>query len=166
MYQIGQQVIYGIHGVCRIVAKEMKSMGGQKKEYYVLEPVDQPGAAFYVPTGNQAAVAKMRNLLTREEFDELLRSQKERSSAWVDDENQRKQRYRELIAQNDRGELLAMVSALYEHKRQQQECGRKFHLCDENFLRDATRLLSAEFSLILGISQAEVADYMKQQLGK
>ena len=97
---------------------------------------------------------------------ELLRSQKERSSAWVDDENQRKQRYRELIAQNDRGELLAMVSALYEHKRQQQESGRKFHLCDENFLRDATRLLSAEFSLILGISQAEVADYMKQQLEK
>ena len=166
MYQIGQQVIYGIHGVYRIVAKEMKSMGGQKKEYYVLEPVDQPGAAFYVPTGNQAAVAKMRNLLTREEFDELLLSQKERSSAWVDDENQRKQRYRELIAQNDRGELLAMVTALYEHKRQQQECGRKFHLCDENFLRDATRLLSAEFSLILGISQAEVADYMKQQLEK
>ena len=166
MYQIGQRVIYGIHGVCRIVAKEMKSMGGQKKEYYVLEPADQPGVVFYVPTGNQAAVAKMRALLTREEFEELLCSQKDRCSAWIDDENQRKQRYRELIAQNDRGELLAMVSALYDHKRQQQDLGRKFHLCDENFLKDATKLLSAEFSLILGISQAEVVEYMKQQLEK
>jgi len=166
MYQVGQQVIYGIHGVCRIIALEMKSMGGQKKEYYVLEPIDQPGAAFYVPTGNQAAVAKMRTLLTREEFEELIHAQKDHKSAWIGDENQRKQRYRELIAQNDRGELLAMVSALYEHKRQQQDSGRKFHLCDENFLRDATRLLGAEFSLVLGISLAEVGDYMKQQLEK
>jgi len=166
MYQVGQQVIYGIHGVCRIIALEMKSMGGQRKEYYVLEPIDQPGAAFYVPTGNQAAVAKMRTLLTREEFEELIHAQKDHKSAWIGDENQRKQRYRELIAQNDRGELLAMVSALYEHKRQQQDSGRKFHLCDENFLRDATRLLGAEFSLVLGISLAEVGDYMKQQLEK
>lgn len=166
MYQVGQQVIYGIHGVCRITALETKNVGKEKKEYYVLEPVEQPGAVFYVPTGNQAAVAKMRTILSRDEFEELLRSQKDRESAWIADENQRKQRYRELISQNDRGELLGMVSALYVHKRQQQESGRKFHLSDENFLRDATKLLSAEFSLVLGIPQSEVAEYMKQQLEK
>lgn len=166
MYQVGQQVIYGIHGVCRITALEVKNVGREKKEYYCLEPVDQPGAVFYVPTGNQAAVAKMRTILTKEEFEALLCAQKDRESAWIEDENQRKQRYRELIAQNDRGELISMVSALYRHKRQQQENGRKFHISDENFLRDATKLLSAEFSLVLGISANEVADYMKQQLEK
>lgn len=59
-----------------------------------------------------------------------------------------------------------MVSALYDHKRQQLENGRKFHICDENFLRDATRLLSTEFSLVLGISPEEVESYMKSQLEK
>lgn len=166
MYQIGQQVIYGVHGLCRIMALEVKNVGREKKEYYCLEPVDQPGAVFYVPTGNQAAVAKMHAILTREEFDELLCTQKDREDAWIGDENQRKQHYRELIAQNDRGELLSMVSALYKHKRQQQKSGRKFHISDENFLRDATKLLSAEFSLVLGISRTEVADYMRQQLEK
>lgn len=164
MYQVGQKVIYGIHGVCRIAALEVKNLGREKKEYYCLEPVDQQGAVFYVPTGNQAAVAKMRPIISREEFEALIAQQKDREWSWIEDENQRKLHYRELITQNDRGALISTVGALYRHKRQQQENGRKFHICDENFLRDATRLLSAEFSLVLGISQSEVAAYMKEQL--
>lgn len=166
MYQVGQQVIYGIHGVCSIKALEVKKLGNEKKEYYCLEPLDQPGAVFYVPTGNQAAVAKMRPIITREEFEALIAAQKDRTWNWIEDENQRKLRYRELITENDRGELIGMVSALYDHKRQQLENGRKFHICDENFLRDATRLLSAEFALVLGISPKEVESYMKSQLEK
>lgn len=164
MYQVGQKVIYGIHGVCCVTAVEVKRSGREKKEYYCLEPVGQPGAVFYVPAGNPAAVAKLRPILTVEEFEALINAQKERDVCWIDDENLRKQRYRELIARNDRGELISMVSALYRHKRQQEESGRKFHICDENFLRDATRVLSEEFSLVLGISPNEVADYMKQNL--
>ena len=164
VYQVGQKVIYGIHGVCCITAVEVKCSGKEKKEFYCLEPVEQPGTVFYVPTANPAAVAKLRPILTVAEFEELITTQKERKVIWIEDENQRKQRYRELISQNDRGELISMVSALYRHKRQQEECGRKFHICDENFLRDATRLLSSEFSLVLGISPGEVADYMKKML--
>lgn len=164
MFEVGQKVLYGIHGVCCITAVETKSAGKEKKEYYCLEPVDQPGAVFYVPTANPAAVAKMRTILSKQEFEQLITEQKNREHTWIEDENQRKQYYRELIAGNDRGELIAMIGALHRHKRQQQESGRKFHVCDENFLRDATRMLSTEFSLILGISKSEVTEYMKSKL--
>ena len=164
MYQAGQKVIYSIHGVCQIVAVEVKRIGSERKEYYCLEPVDQPGAVFYVPTGNMAAVAKMRPIISRAEFEDLFARQKSEEWVWIEDENQRKLYYRELITQNDRGALISTVGALYRHKRQQIENGRKFHICDENFLKYATRLLSAEFSLVLGIPQSEVAAYMKEQL--
>lgn len=164
MLQVGQQVIYGIHGVCKITDIEVKTVGKEKKEYYVLEPIEQPGAVFYVPSQNQVAVVKIRTILTRGEFEALLQSEKVRENAWIADENLRKQRYRELIAKSDRAELISMVSALYRHKKQQQENGRKFHITDENFLRDATKLLSAEFSLVLGIPQSKVAAYMKKEL--
>ena len=164
MFQVGQKVIYGIHGVCCITALEVKRSGKEKKEFYCLEPIDQPGAVFYVPTGNSAAVAKLRPILNRKEFEDLINAQKEREVLWIEDENLRKQRYRELIARNDRAELISMVSALSRHKRQQEESGRKFHICDDNFLRDATRLLSGEFALVLGIPRSEVAQYMKDQL--
>ena len=164
MFQVGQKVLYGAHGVCSITAVEIRNLGKEKKEYYCLEPVEQPGAVFYVPTGNPAAVGKMRPLISRDEFEALVAAQKEREWVWIEDENQRKQYYRELMTQNDRGELIAAVGALYRHKRLLQETGRKFHVCDEGFLRDATRLLSGEFALVLGIPKSEVAQYMKDQL--
>jgi hypothetical protein len=38
-------------------------------------------------------------------------------------------------------------------------------MCDENFLRDAEKLLSTEFSLVLGIGQNEVGEYIQTALG-
>jgi glycerol-3-phosphate dehydrogenase len=68
MYEIGQQVLYGIHGVCRIISVESMRFGKERAKYYVLEPAAQPGARFYVPVANEAAVAKLHPLLTREEL--------------------------------------------------------------------------------------------------
>ena len=82
----------------------------------------------------------------------------------IDDESQRKSKYRELINSADRGALICMIRLLHDHKAKQLAAGRKFHLCDENFLKDAQKLLSAEFSLVLGIPKQEVASYIEQKL--
>ena len=50
MYQIGDWVVYGIHGVCIIAAVEQRLVDKKKVEYFVLTPKDQPEARFYVPT--------------------------------------------------------------------------------------------------------------------
>jgi RNA polymerase-interacting CarD/CdnL/TRCF family regulator len=62
MFEIGNLVMYGIHGVCKIVDKELRTIDRKKMEYLVLEPVDQTGAKFYVPTHNAAALAKLRGM--------------------------------------------------------------------------------------------------------
>ena len=164
MLQVGTQVVYGIHGVCSIINVEVKKVDRKNVEYFVLEPNEQPGARFYVPTQNQAALAKLRPLLTQEELEVLLTSQDTRQPCWIADENQRKQRYRELINSGDRAALISMIRSLYKHKKTQFEAGRKFHLCDENFLRDAQKLLNSEFALVLGIPQTEVGTYIEQKL--
>ncbi len=164
VYEKGQKVVYGIHGVCVIVDLEIKNVDRQKVEYYVLEPLEQPGARYYIPTQKPAAVAKLSPVLTRQELDDLLSSQSHNASVWIPEENLRKQRYRELISSGDRASLIGMVSALHTHKQAQLAQGRKFHLCDENFLRDAEKLLSAEFSLVLGIGREEVGAYIQNAL--
>ncbi len=160
MYQIGDRVVYSSHGVCQIVDVEEQMVNRKKIRYFVLQPVDQSGARFYVPAENPTALAKLRPVLDREELEQLLRSDAIRQDCWIADENQRKQRYRELIVGADRLELLQMIHTLHLHKKQQKEAGRKFHLCDENFLRDAEKLLNAEFSLVLGIQPSEVESYI------
>lgn len=164
MYQCGDQVVYGIHGICKIIELQMQTVSGKKTQYYVLEPVDQAGTRFYVPTQNQTAVAKLRPILTRQELDALLSDSSAAEDTWIADENQRKQRYRELITSGDRAALVCMIQCLHLHKQRQLEAGRKFHLCDENFLRDAEKLLGAEFALVLGIPQDQVAQYVQNAI--
>ena len=161
MFQCGNQVMYGVHGICKIVDIETKKIGSQTTEYYVLEPIDQTNSRFYVPTHNEAAVAKLRPILSQKEIIEILHSADVQNDAWIQDETQRKQRYTSLITGGDRAALVRMVHALHKHKNEQATLGRKLHMCDENFLRDAERLLGAEFSLVLNIAHNEVGKYVQ-----
>lgn len=164
MLQCGDIVLYGIHGVCKILELEDRKIDRKIIEYYVLEPIEQPGTRFYVPTQNQAAVSKLRPMLTKEQLEQLLYAERGNDEAWINDENQRKQLYRELINSGDRAALVRMVRSLHIHKKEQLNAGKKVHLCDENFLRDAEKLLSSEFSLVLGIEQSAVAAYIQEAL--
>lgn len=160
MYQPGDRVVYGSHGVCNVIALEIRSVNRKKVEYYVLSPIEQNEARFYVPTQNQTALSKLRPVMTKEELDQLLNDPNNFTDCWIPDENRRKLVYRELINSSDRGRLIGMVHALHLHREQQQSMGRKFHLCDENFLRDAEKLLNEEFSLVLNIPVSEIRDYV------
>ncbi len=166
MYNIGDNVVYGIHGVCRVVALEERVIDRKKVQYYALEPAQQPGARFLVPTQNQAALAKLKPMLTWQELDTLIRSEDVQKDAWIADENLRKQTYRELINSGDRKSLIQMVGSLHRRKKEQLAAGRKFHQCDENFLRDAEKLLSSEFSVVLGIAPDQVGDYLMENFAK
>ena len=166
MFQQGSQVVYGMHGVCTVIGLEIRVVNRNKVEYYVLEPVKQSGDRYYVPTQNTAAVAKLKPILDKKQLDSLLSSLKAAKDTWIADENQRKQKYRELITSGDRAALLSMVRALHIHKDAQLAQGRKLHLCDENFLRDAESLLGGEFSLVLGIAPNEVSSYIQNAIFK
>lgn len=164
MYQVGEKVVYGSHGVCTIAELEIKSIDRQKVQYYVLEPMEQPGARYYVPTEKPAAVAKLSPLLSRHELDHILLDRTIPDGTWIKDENQRKQYYRDLIGSSNRVAILAMIRALRAHKSEQLAQGRKFHLCDENFLRDAEKLLCFEVAVVLDLPLSDAAQYMEKYL--
>ena len=166
MLQVGSQVLYGIHGVCSIIGTEIRTVDRKKVEYFILAPNDQPSACFYVPAHNQAALCKLRPLLTKEELEELLVSVVGDPVDWIAVESLRKQKYKELINNGDRAAIIGMIRLLHNHKEEQLAAGRKFHLCDENFLRDAKKLLASECSVVLGISHPEVMEYLNKILNK
>ena len=57
-----------------------------------------------------------------------------------------------------------MIKALYIHKQQQKQRGRKLHLADEKFLRDAEKMLYDEFAYVLEISPNEVLNFITSTL--
>lgn len=165
MYQPGDKIVYSVHGVCRVVEIEVKRVDREKISYYVLEPVDQPGARYYVPSEKPAAVAKMRPILSREEMTGLLRENTSVDDHWVADENRRKQQYRELISGGRREDILAIIRLLHRHRMQQEEIGKRLHLCDETILRDCEKMLISEISVVLALSVPQALQYLHKELG-
>lgn len=164
MYKSGEQVVYGIHGVCTVTDVEQRVVDRQRITYLALEPVGQPGAKYLVPTHNAAAMSKLSPILSKEQLEGLLNSPDVHEDAWIRDENARKQHYRELISSGDRTALMRMCATLYRHRDQQAAAGRKVHLCDDNFLRDAEKLLCSEISLVMELEYDEARSYLRRLL--
>lgn len=164
MFQVGDRVVYGIHGVCDIKDSETQTVDRKKVTYLVLEPLGQPGSRYMVPTHNAVAMGKLKKMLTREELEAMIRSENVRKDCWIQDEGQRKQTYRELIASGDRERLMSVVHTLYRHKADQAAAGRKVHLCDDNFLRDAEKLLIGEAAIVMGMEPEEAKQFIRAQL--
>ncbi len=164
MFQVGDKVVYGIHGVCIVADQEERLVDRKRLTYLALEPVGQEGARYLVPTHNAAAMAKLQAMMTKEQLQVLMESEQVHTDGWIRDENLRKQIYRELIASGDRARLMQMVYTLYRHKAAQSAAGKKCHLCDENFLRDAEKLLISEAAMVLNVDQDAAKQYIRSKL--
>ena len=164
MFQLGQLVVYGIHGVCRIRQVEDRVVDRVKRRYLVLEPVSRGGSQYFVPMDNPAVMQKLSPLLTREELSALLSSEAVRADAWISDENRRKQSYRDMSSTGSREKLVQTLCGLYAHREKQKSLGKKLHICDDNFLHDAEKILSDEIEAVLGCTNAEALDYLRTQL--
>lgn len=164
MYQIGDRVVYGIHGVCCVVDLEKRVIDKKTVTYLVLEPAGQDGSRYLVPMHNEAAMSKLRPMLNPQEMEALLQSEEVRCDSWIREENLRKNAYRELISSGDRLGLMRMVHTLYNHKKAQLQAGKKVHLADENFLRDAEKLLASEIAVVMDMQPDEARAYLRNQL--
>ena len=129
----------------------------------MLEPLSKAESKFYLPLGNPTALAKLKTVLSAEELQALLDSPEVREGNWIDEESRRKMYYKELVVRGDRLEILQAICGLYRYKAAQAEAGKKFHLCDDNFLRDAEKLMSSEIALVLEMTMEQARDYLREK---
>jgi len=167
MFQVNDVIIYGAQGVCKIADVEEKSVGGKKKTYFVLKPVDDKGATIFAPTDNEIVLNKMRRLLTENEIHKLIDSMPDKDAVWVENENERKELYRNILAKGDHQELIKMIKAIYAHKTQREAEGKRLHMSDERFFKDAEQILYTEFQYVLGLgSKDELMKYIFGRIEK
>lgn len=164
MFTTGDRVMYGSHGVCTIVDIEQRRIDRKDIEYYVLCPIKQIDARFYIPVQNPKALSKLSPLLSPMQLEALFREQANAADIWIEDENMRKQKYKEVISSGNRADLIQWVRSLHIRRRMIAEAGKKFHQADDNFLKDAEKLLTTEFSIVLNISEDLVREYVERWL--
>ena len=149
MFQVNDVIVYGTQGVCQITGTEEKVISGKKKTYFVLKPVSDQASTIFVPTDNEAVLKKIRRLLTKDEIHQLIDSMEAEKALWVEDEGARKELYKSTLATGNHSELIKMIKAIYAHKKQREAEGKRLHMSDERFFKDAEQILYNEFQYVL-----------------
>lgn len=155
MYQIKDVIMYGSQGVCEITGIEEKSISGVKRKYFVLKPVRDNGSTIFAPTDNEQVLKKMRRLLSAEEINTLIDSMAKEEAAWIANESQRKDVFRATLAGGNHSELIRMIKAIYLHKQEREAAGKRLHMTDDRFFKDAEQILYNEFQYVLKLSNKE-----------
>lgn len=163
MVQIHDTILYGSQ-LCRIEEEVSRDFGGSTARYYVLRPVYNDTSTIYVPMHNEKCLSRMRRVLSAEEIRALIRSMPEEEKDWVENEAARRDRYREVLASGDRRALIRMIKALHEHQVARQAQGKRLHVSDERFLKEAERALYDEFALVLNIQPEQVLPFILNEI--
>lgn len=167
MFQVNDVIVYGTQGICKIAGAEEKSDGGKKKTYFVLKPVSDPGSTIFVPTDNELVLRKMRRLLTKDEIHKLIDFMGSENVFWEENENARKELYKNVLAEGDHLELIKMLKSIYAHKAQREAEGKRLHMSDERFFKDAEQILHSEFQYVLNLADKDdLMTYIFKRLEK
>jgi CarD family transcriptional regulator len=110
------------------------------------------------------ATAKMRSILSVEEIHALIKAMPNENSIWIEDEFLRKTRYQEILADGNREELIKLVKTLYKQRQWQKNRGKRLHLIDEYFMKNAEKMLHEEFAHVLNISLDQVLPFILEQI--
>lgn len=157
MYSIGEHVLYGLHGVCKIDAIEKKRFGDELHDYYILKPVFDQGSTIFVSTKKEALVSKMIPLLCRDDIYMLMDNLSISESYWIDNESVRKEEYKTIIESNDRAKQLSIFKAILLHRQKLIALKRKMHSCDEIILKNVEKRLYEEFAFVLETTKEDIS---------
>lgn len=167
MFRVNDVIVYGTQGVCKIVDTEEKTVGGKTKSYFVLKPVSEQGSTIFVPVDNESVLKKMRRLLTKTEILCLIDTMRSENAPWIEEENERKELYKNILAKGDHLELIKMIKAIYAHKTRREAEGKRLRMSDERYFKDAEQLLYNEFQYVLELKdKSDLMRYIFERIDK
>ena len=147
MFNVGELIIYSAHGICCIDGICEKIVGGKKRNYYKLHPVDDYSLSISVPVESDKVA--MLQLVNKEEAEEILESFREPGIEWIEANSERNQVYSKIVKNGNRKETSKVVSTLMRKKKKIEAEGRKFHEQDNRLLTHTQSILFTELAFKL-----------------
>lgn len=160
MYRVGDAVLYGSNGICRIREITRMESCGMVDDFYVLKPVSSEATTVFVPLGSEILLSRMHPLLSPAEMRELLDGLSDAAPIWVENENQRKTLYREIMNSGDRSAVFRVYLTLRRLREEREKKGKHLRVSDERSYRETERIFFDELSLVLGWSREECETFL------
>ncbi len=164
MFKIGDAVIHPAEGVCEITEITEKDFSGTSAEYYVLKSVYDGHSTVYIPVESVKIRPKIRLVLSETQIREIIDSLDKSELVKTDNDNHRRQLFKEILASGDTTQIARMLITVYELKKELRKSGKKIKVSDERIIKETERSVFTEFAFSLGIPPEEIPAYIENSI--
>ena len=161
MFDVGEFVVFGSDGVCKIESIGALDMDGisTEKIYYTLIPVGKSGnGRIYAPVDGKRVT--IRRVIDKEEADKFISEINSIDKLIIPDEKKREERYKQVIQNCDLREMVQLIKEINARRKMRDAIGKKLTALDERYFGLAENCLFSELSLPLEMEKSQIRDYI------
>jgi len=164
MFQIGDLIIYGGEGVCRVEEIGTPDIPAISKDrsYYTLKPLYRDGKTF-TPVDT---TVPMRPIITPEQAQMLIAYIPQIEPDPCPEKNLRllSEHYNKLIQSYNCADLVQLIRTVYAKNQTAQKNKKKIGQLDERYMRKAEDMLYGELAIAFNIPKDEVETYITEKI--
>ena len=164
MFNIGDTIIYSVHGLCQIDDICEKTYSDVTRNYYVLHPLSQANLTISVPVDNDKVI--MLKTMNREQAEEILQSFNKPGIPWVEDVKKRKLQYNNIVKTGDRREIAKIANSLMRKNFEYSLDKKRMYDQDRRLLSTIQDLLFKELANSLDTSFEDISAQVDEMIQK
>ena len=166
MFEVGDFVVHGNSGVCRVDAVQtMDGIGADRQRvYYTLVPLYTSGSKLFVPTDSKKVI--IRSVMTKKDVKKLMDEWNEIETLRVENDKNREEVYKEALRSCDSRLWVRLIKTSYQRNQTRIEKGKKATTSDERYLQMAEENLFGELAIPLEMSRGEAEAYFVAKVRK
>ncbi|MEK3797227.1 CarD family transcriptional regulator [Peribacillus sp. FSL H8-0477] len=158
LFQIGDQIVYPMHGAGIIESIEDKEIQGEVHQYYVLQMPNKIQVMLPVGKIKNFSIRKVVDTLTLENVLRLFHNGE------TDRTLNFKERYKSNMEKMKTGKIQEGAEVLRDLMRMNKE--KTLNSSEKSMLGNARKFLSSELGLINGITEDQAIDLLNHRIGK
>lgn len=163
-FVIGEYLVYCGIEICKLIRYEKMAVGNTMREYCVLEPMGNQKSSYFVPV--ELKDEKLRKLLSKEEVMSLIGEMSTAQGEWTTNMTERKNMYAKILHSNNYHDIIKLLKTIHDEDQKRKQEGKHLPSIDEKALKSAEQLIHQEFSLVLGIPQEQIPEFIEQRANK
>ena len=166
MFQAGDVIVCGTHGVCRVekVGPLSSAVADRDRLYYTLKPLYERGSVVFTPVDNEKMV--IRPVISREEALRLIDGIRDAEALGIEDERKREENYNTALKSCRAEELVKMIKTINARKRSRAARGKKATDADSRYVKLAEDYLYGELAISLDLERDQVKAFIRERIGE
>lgn len=164
MFEVGDFVMKANNGICRVDDIGHLNIASANKErlYFFLTPLNEANTKLYVPTDKENN--GLRRVITEAEAWKFIDEIPQIAEAWISDDKQREQKYKEAIQSCDLERLMSIIKSMYARMQKRTAQGKKNTSVDEHFFKIAENNLYTELAFAIGKNKEDMYHIIAEKI--